>query len=181
MSINYKEFKAELKDKTRATFVGCLDRLSVQEIAGFALYSDASAMTISVSCNTVKHLKEMQEEEEGHNAYFKWSAGEWKYETINAKEFTGLTNLLQKENTIIGSNQGKFIENRNLLFNTAVEVLEELKKEGLFDKMTKEFVLMFGISDFSDAKLEINFANRLNNEAQAKEFENWLLSEADAD
>ena len=145
------------------------------------MYSDASALTISVSCNTYKHLKEMQSEEEGHDDYFKWSVGEWKYETINAKEFAGLTNLLQEENSAVEGNQGKFIENRNRLFNTAVEVLEELRKEGLFDKMTREFVLMFGISDFSDVKLEISFAKRLNNEALANEFENWLLSEADAD
>lgn len=177
MSIDYRKFKDELKDKTRATFNGCVERLDVNNIAGFALYSDASAMTISASCNTFKHLTEMQEEEEGYNIYFKWSVGEWKYETLNAKEFNNLTSLLREENQSNEGNQGRFIENRRTLFNTAVEVLEELKKEGLFDKMLDEFVLMFGVSDFSDVQLEISFAKRLNTEKQAAEFEQWLLSE----
>lgn len=177
MGISNQNFKEELKKITHATFKGCLERLDEKEIAGFGLYSDTSAMTISVSCNTFKHLKELQEDEEGEGVYFRWTVGEWKYEMINSKEFTELTAWMQEESRKTENNQGKFIQYRNYIYKTAVEVLEELKQEGVFSNMHKDFVLMFGVSDFSDVQMEISFVKRLNTVEQAKEFEEWLLTQ----
>lgn len=57
MNFEYTSFELELKEKTKSTFIGCTEKLDVKDIVGFALYSDNSAMTMSVSCNTYEHLK----------------------------------------------------------------------------------------------------------------------------
>jgi hypothetical protein len=178
MNFDYKKFEIDLKDKTRSTFIACTGKLDVKEIAGFALYSDNSAMTISVTCNTYQHLKELQieeVEEDGDEIYFKWTPGEWKYELVNAKEFQDLCALLR--DTHFDEKSGIFSTHRNMIYSTAVKVLKELRTEGLFEKMNNDFVLMFGVSDFSDHKLEISFVKSLNSKLLAEEFEKWIVTQ----
>ena len=55
--------------------------------------------------------------------------------------------------------------------------MEELKEESLFKNLNREFVLMFGISEFDDKEIEISFAKRLNDETKFMEFKNWIDSE----
>jgi Domain of unknown function (DUF4303) len=176
MNFDYKTFEIELKEKTKNTFIGCTEKLNIKDISGFALYSDNSAMTISVSCNTYEHLKEMQEEEKGYNEYFKWTPGEWKYEMINAKEFKNLSSILSDSH--FETNNASFLTHRNRIYNIAVKVLEQLKNENLFKETSNDFVLMFAVSDFSEPELEISFVKRLNSEIQSDEFEQWVLSES---
>jgi len=178
MNFDYKKFENDLKAKTKATFIACTGKLDVKEIAGFALYSDNSAMTISVTCNTYEHLKELQSEEveeDGDEIYFKWTPGEWKYELVNAKEFQDLCALLR--DTHFDEKSGIFSTHRNNIYSIAVKVLEELKAEELFKDMNDDFVLMFGVSDFSDHKLEISFVKRLNSKELADEFEQWIVTQ----
>lgn len=40
-------------------------------------------MSMSICCNTIPHLKDLQQEEKGNDEYFKWSINEWQYEMIN--------------------------------------------------------------------------------------------------
>lgn len=50
--MNYSEFKKNLKK---------------EGICGFGLYTDESVMSISISCNTITYLKELQQEEKGYD------------------------------------------------------------------------------------------------------------------
>lgn len=175
MNFDYDSFKIELKQKTKITFIGCTEKLDTKEISGFAIYSDTSAMTISISCNTYEHLKEMQQEEKGFDEYYKWTPGEWKYEMINAKEFKNLCILLSEAHFEV--NSAAFLTHRNKIYNIAVNLLEELRNENLFKEMSSDFVLLFGVSDFSEVKLEIEFNKKLNSEKLASEFEKWILTE----
>jgi hypothetical protein len=59
----------------------------------------------------------------------------------------------------------KFLEHRNNIYSIAVSTLQQLKIEGAFDKMQDDFVLQFGVRDFSDHALEIGFVQRLNAES----------------
>lgn len=83
--------------------------------------------------------------------------------------------LLQENNDKRPSNQ--WLKHRNEIYKIAVDVLSELKQEGTFDGLKKDFVLMFAISDFSDPKLEIGFVKKLNAPKIAQEFEQWLKEE----
>lgn len=179
MGFNIEKFKSELKPLTKSTFQKCLEKVDANEICGFSLYSDNSAMTISVSLNTHGHLEEMKEDDPEYEAYFRWTPGEWKYEMINAKAFAELNEMLQKAH--LDETDIAFLTHRNKVYNCAVEVLEELKQEGIFTKMEDDFVLMFAVSDFSEPELETNFVQRLNSEQLTNEFEVWLESEKDED
>lgn len=55
--------------------------------------------------------------------------------------------------------------------------MQELKQESQFKNSNREFVLMFGISDFEDKEIEKAMAQRLNDATQFMEFKNWLDSE----
>ena len=94
---------------------------------------------------------------------------------MNAKEFQYLCALLR--DTHFDENRGVFSIHRNEIYSTAVNVLEELRAEGLFENMNDDFVLMFGVSDFSDHKLEISFVKRLNADVLTQEFEAWIVTQ----
>ncbi|SCC26328.1 protein of unknown function [Gilliamella intestini] len=134
-------------------------------------------MSISISCNTITHLKELQQEEKDYDEYFKWSINEWKYEMINEMHFSKINEELLNEHNKISNNQILFIKHKDTIFKIAVEVLEELKEESLFKNLNSEFVLMFGISEFDDKEIEKVFAKRLNDETKFMEFKNWIDSE----
>ena len=172
MNFDYKNFEFELKEKTKIAFNACVEKIEIKDIAGFALYSDESAMTISASCNTYENLNRLQNKYPGSDIYFKWTPGEWKYELVREIEFEDLCTLLREAH--FNETTGIFSIHRNRINSTAVKVLEELRAEGLFKDMNDGFVLMFGVSDFSDHKLEIGFVKRLNSEVLANEFEQWI-------
>lgn len=181
MDFDYLAFKKELKEKTKLTYLGIINRLNRGDIAGFALYSDESAITISVSCNTFQHLDELISESEDEDReidriYYKWTPEEWKYEMINNKEFEVLSNQLRKHAQEL-INESQFLEHVEKTYNISVEALEELRMEELFKGTKDDFVLMFGISDFSDIPLEISFVKRLNFEKLALEFEKWIVTQ----
>lgn len=134
-------------------------------------------MSISISCNTITYLKELQQEEKGYDEYFKWSMNEWKNEMINEIHFSKINQELLNEHNKISNNQILFIKHKDTIFKIAVVVLEELKEESLFKNLNSEFVLMFGISEFDDKEIEISFAKRLNDETKFMEFKNWIDSE----
>jgi len=179
MEFNIKKFKSELKSITKSTFQKCLKKVDTTEICGFGLYSDNSAMTISVSLNTRDHLEEMRVDDPEYATYFRWTMGEWKYELINAEAYKELNEILQK--THFEGTDVAFSAHRNKIYNCAVEVLAELKQEGIFTTMEEDFVLMFAVSDFSEPELETSFVKKLNNEELTNEFEVWLESESEED
>ena len=181
MNFDTNDFKKTLKYLTKATFLKCLTKLDSKEICGFALYSDNSAMTMSVSLNTCSYLEERQEDNPKYVAYYRWTPGEWRYEMVNSKEFKIFDRSLQEahfEENETGSNAG-FLTHRNRVYNSAIAVLKELRQEGLFDKMTNNFVLMFAVSDFSEPDFEIDSVKQLNSAELASEFEQWLASESE--
>ena len=125
-------------------------------------------MSISISCNTITYLKELQQEEKGYDEYFKWSMNEWKYEMINEMHFSKINQELLNEHNKISNNQILFIKHKDTIFKIAVEILEELKEESLFKNLN---------SEFDDKEIEISFAKRLNDETKFMEFKNWIDSE----
>lgn len=172
--MDYIKLKRELKDLTKLTFLGCLEKLQKEDICGFGLYTDESVMSISISCNTIAYLKELQQEEEGYNEYFKWSMNEWKYEMINEAPFTDINKQLMLKFEELSEDENLFIKHKEVIFNISIEVLEELKKEQLFINLNEEFVLMVGVSELENKELEKYIVKRLNDKDKFIEFENWI-------
>lgn len=179
MQFDYASFQQRLEDLTRVTFKTSLTKLPAPEIAGFALYSDNAAMTISVSLNTFTHLRQLQAKSPEYADYYRWTPGEWRYEMINAKAFAELNQQLRDAHEEV--NKVFFDKHQYQVYECAVAVLEKLREEGTFDVLDEEAVLLFAVSDFSDPGFEIKTARRLNDAGKGDQFEAWIESEEEDD
>ena len=177
MNFDYEGFKESLKNVTRSTYETALTKMPPEDLCGFALYSDESAMSISVTINSAPHLAANRERKPRYADYYRWSPGEWKYETVNIAAFKDLNDLLQA--ALKEVDQGSWRKHRNRIYDSAVRALEELKKEGLFKDVSDDFVLMFAVSELSEQELEIEWVERLNRKSLAEEFAAWLETEED--
>jgi hypothetical protein len=180
--MEYKEydlFKKGLKNETKKLYLDFIDTENKDNICGFSLYSDESAMSVSAAINIYSHFNEIIKEESGYDSYFRFSPNEWKYDFIESKGMDDLSTFLQKG--LFSTPKQQFIEHRNKIYSIIVDVLEELKNEKIFDGLKDDFVLMFSITDFSDMELEFPFIRRLNSEEIVREFEKWKMEEADDD
>lgn len=175
---NFKQFKSKLKKSTKKAFLQLREKH--KNICAFGLYSDESAMSISISYNIQSHLKEMWDDDPDEKAYYRWSPGEWFCESYVNDEFEELNRELYPRH-LAGerfSTDEEFLKFREDLFNTAVEVLLELKNEELFDEFNEEFILLFSVSEYENMEKEIEWVKQLNSEESAKQFEEWLIEDS---
>jgi DNA polymerase/3'-5' exonuclease PolX len=56
MGFDYQRFEITLKEKVQLALNACVEKLTYENIAGFALCSDESAMSISVLWNKYEHF-----------------------------------------------------------------------------------------------------------------------------
>jgi Domain of unknown function (DUF4303) len=173
---NFEQFKFKLKQSTKKNFLQLKEEN--KDICAFGLYSDESAMSISISYNTAIHLNELQDEDPDEKTYYKWSPGEWICESDVIGDFEELNEELKPSAEERFSNDDEFLEFRDSLFNTAVEVLSELKSEGVFDGNDDNFVLLFSASEYENIEKEIKWVKQLNFEKSAKQFEDWLIEDS---
>lgn len=175
---NFAQFKSKLKKSIEKAFLQLKQKHN--DICAFGLYSDESAMSISISYNTKNHLKEMWDKDPDEKVYYRWSPGEWFSESYVTDEFEELNKELYLSHLAEEkfSTEEEFLEFRENLFNAAVEVLLELKNEGLFDEFDEEFILLFSVSEYENIEKEIEWVKQLNPEKPAKQFEEWLIEDS---
>ena len=173
---NFEQFKSKLKKSTEKVFLQLKEKH--KDICAFGLYSDESAMSISISYNTKNHLQEIQDEDPDEKVYYRWSPGEWFRESYLTGEFEELSEQLEPHTEERFSTEEEFLEFRRNLFDTAVEVLLELKNERLFKESDESFILLFSVSEYENIEKEIEWVKQLNAEKPAKEFEEWLIEDS---
>lgn len=173
--LNFQQFKSKLKKSTRKVFLQLTKEYN--DICAFGLYSDESAMSIAVSFNTESYFKEMWESDPDEKESYRWFPGEWFCESYqDSKDFDKLNKQISPNSSLNESfpTTTEFLEFRDNLYNTAVEVLSELKDEGLFSEFTNEFILLFAVSEFENEEKQIEWVEKLNSEKLSNEFEEWL-------
>jgi hypothetical protein len=175
----YELFRSELKKTAKQLFGEFIKTHNREEICGFALYSDDSAMSISAALNTYKHLDESRKEEPGYDSYFRFSPNEWEYDFLESKEMDDLSDFLKQG--LFQTPKKQFIEHRYKIYNIIVDILKDLKEENLFCELKDDFVLIFAITDFFDLELEVAAIKKLNSDDIAQEFEVWKKEEAEED
>ncbi|MCD7936785.1 MAG: DUF4303 domain-containing protein [Tannerellaceae bacterium] len=169
---NYESFKRALKQTTKETFALACEAFGKEGLSGFALFSDESAMTMSVIVNTVEYLEEAVREYPEEALYYKFTPDEWKDDAF-ASEYLDTLNdwLVEKHEELVGH---AFVEHRDIIFRIAVEVLEELKEENLFAGTNSTFVLLFAVSDSFDEEFMLNNFKRLNSGDLLVEYEEYI-------
>ncbi len=169
-----KWFEKELHKRTEEILLQFRHQYTFDEMCGFALYSDESAMSISVSINTYDFLKEKNLKYPGNDSSFKFSPGEWKFEMFYIAAMEELNSFLQEMHFKV--DEKEFDTYRRSIYDIAVKVLEQMKKEKMFP-INEQFVLLFSVSDYSDSDLEISYVKRLNSMKITDEFEYWIKNE----
>ncbi len=175
----YEFLKKELGKIAEQLYLEFIEEYPKEDICGFSIYSDESAMSVAVAINTHKHLEQAIKEEPDYASDFKFWPNEWEHDSLESKGLNDLSVILQEASFAAPKKQ--FAKHRSRIFGIMVDVMEELKNKKLFDELRDDFVLMFAATDFSDLEMEAGFAKRLNSEAIAQEFEAWKKEQEDFD
>ena len=96
----------------------------------YSLYTDSSAMTVSLSANSEEKLKAILDSDSDKSAenqsYYKWAISEWAYEGYGADLFSEISKGLR-----LSSERERFSDFKNSLINSLTNVLKKLMKRFL--------------------------------------------------
>jgi hypothetical protein len=168
----YEFLRNELRKVAEQLYREFVEKHPKENVCGFSIYSDESAMSVSVAINTRKHLEQKIKREPDYAASFRFWTNEWAYQSLESKGLGELNTVLQEAHFAIPERQ--FAKHREEIFGIMVDVLDELKNERLFDGLREDFILLFASTDFLNLEMAIGFARRLNSETIAREYEAWV-------
>ncbi|RKZ51156.1 MAG: hypothetical protein DRR16_23135 [Candidatus Parabeggiatoa sp. nov. 3] len=164
---DFDEFEKKLKKVTQEIFLS----INSKNVCGFSLFSDSDAGSILASFNTISHLENNWKEYPYEDKeYYRWYPAEWFEEGIPNEELDNLSLKLFKAEYFDDS----FMKHKEKVFKTIVNVLKELKDEGLFNSTGNDFVLVFYATDSEERQNELKWIKELNKEVLFKEYENWM-------
>ncbi|MFK3873764.1 MULTISPECIES: DUF4303 domain-containing protein [Pseudoalteromonas] len=168
-----------LREKIESAIKDCCLELKANHgqsnFYSFALYSDPDAASIAPSANTKDYLNELVSADPSDTIYYKWSPGEWQFEGVGAKHF----NEISKELFLLSSKANSVSEksnHRNIIFNSIIEALANVKQSGFFDSFAQNPIIVFSVIGNEDIKEEVRWISELNRIEEAEEFEQWIYT-----
>ncbi|MEK8018884.1 MAG: DUF4303 domain-containing protein [Candidatus Parabeggiatoa sp.] len=166
-NFDFDEFEKKLKKATKEIFLS----INSKNVCGFSLFSDSDAGSISASFNTISHLENnWKEYPDEVSEYYRWYPAEWFEEGIPNDELNNLSLKLFNVEYFDDS----FMKHKEKVFKTIVNILKELKDEGLFNSTGNDFVLVFYATDSEDIQNDLKWIKELNKEVLFKEYENGM-------
>ncbi len=170
-----KSLSEKIRKATFAAFKKALDEVGKEELCGFALYTDESAMSLGVTINTAEHFNAVTKKRPKFKVSNQWSPPEWKEEGYEEELFEEISDELSEYNEEIGNDDDQFTEFTQSFFEECVEILEDLKKT-IPEDINADFVLVFDISDYEDTDELVTWVKRLNSPEKAADFEKMMES-----
>ncbi|BDZ47993.1 hypothetical protein GCM10025867_02340 [Frondihabitans sucicola] len=168
MRLSRDQLATSIADAARSTWRElCADRPGVP-FAGFALYSDESAMTLLCSANTPENLTRLDEDDPEVADAVRWTPAEWDLEDIGSWFFDGVNEVLLE-----AFQAEEPLEERAAMFDAAVDALERLRDEGEFQDHP-DLVVMFRLSDDEHDERDSEWLARLNPADIVADYEEWL-------
>jgi uncharacterized protein YihD (DUF1040 family) len=167
-----KVLTTKIRKATFAAFKKALKEIGTEQLCGFALYTDESAMSLSVSINAETYLNKAAKRDPDNRTSYQWSPAEWKEEGYQEQLFAKLNDELYDYHEKLSDedSEEKFTKFTRDFFETCVSVLKELKKS-VPKGINKDFVVLFDISDYDDTDTLIAWVKKLNPPKKAKEYE----------
>ncbi|MCG7409229.1 DUF4303 domain-containing protein [Paenibacillus sp. ACRRX] len=173
--------KQEIKDAAVQAFSEIYNNNPHNPIISFALYSDEGAMTVCPSMNTIQHLNHAVKEEPDQALYYKYEPAEWAFEAQGADQAfesicTKLRNYILNAEESDDDNDASFVSFRDTLYDTCIEVLEELVRANFFSNISKnDIIVLFSVTDYEfDRNSSLKMISRLNSAPVIKEYTAWL-------
>lgn len=173
LTMNFDLLSQEIEDACRKCFSTLRLKYSSEEICGYAIYSDAGGLSVGPALNSKAHLEKVTADDPEDSIYYKWSPGEWAYESECSELFAKISNILREESKNLKTQQ-QFLEFRNSVYEACVTSLEKLIEDGFLSKGDEECVVVFTVFDAEEPKKEIEWIERLNLKNQSDEFLDWI-------
>ncbi len=151
---------------SRISFSGLIDHGKGAGFYAFILYTDADCYTVLPSANAIeKHKEKIAREgveDPKEMAGYKWSIGEWAYESWKAEAFDAICQDLS-EASQSACELGTFPEFRQQVHAAMIKALASLDGEGFFGSIRNEIVLFISSSDYDESiEMENRSAQVLN-------------------
>ncbi|WP_309144063.1 DUF4303 domain-containing protein [Streptomyces sp. PKU-MA01144] len=134
--------------------------------SGYALYSDADAMTVCLSANTRAHLASMRTTDPDDAEYYVWTPAEWALEGISHEHFDALCRKSAASSATGGATERE--RRREAVYEACVTALESLVEEGVFGTAGIR-VVVFAVSDVADPVREVEWIRRLNPPSRSRD------------
>ncbi|MDH7447643.1 DUF4303 domain-containing protein [Aquimarina sp. 2201CG14-23] len=168
-NMDFNALKQQIKKVTKRAFLENVAKYG-KEICAFALVSDDGAMTVVPYTNTIAHLQKMQKDDPDYKEVYEFEPAEWYTSDGANDEIDAICSVLNKEVLRDNINFEVF---KNQLFETCVQVLEELQKENFFmDNVEKDILVLFSISDTNEPEENlIKWAKRTNIKTYGEAYE----------
>lgn len=174
--MDFEILKQQIEKAAKKAFLEVYEKHGAEDIYSFALYSDEGAMTVCPAANTMK----VTENTDGEEAlYYKYEPAEWTYEMEGANEdFNEICSQLRTELYKHNDDEQWFKGFQSKLYSACIEVLEKLKNENFFTRITgKDVFLIFTVSDYEFEKKDLqNLIIRLNDNKYKSEYLNWMAT-----
>jgi len=160
VSMDFDSLKQQIKKAAKNAFLENVTKHG-EEICAFALVSDDGAMTVVPYTNTKTHLLKMQKEDPVYKEVYEFEPSEWYTSDGANDEINTICNILNKYVLDENIDFGAF---KKELFETCVQILEELQQDNFFkDNLQKDILVLFGISDTLEPEEHlIKWAKRIN-------------------
>ncbi|MFB6992029.1 DUF4303 domain-containing protein [Streptomyces sp. NPDC056178] len=169
--MDFNILQREVRQAARDAFVELTEQYPDQ-VCGYALYSDADAITICCAANTRDHLTRMQAHDPADADLYVWSPPEWAFEGIAAQRFDEFCTQL-REYEWACRNRDDFDPDvlRNQVYETCVAALDSLAHGGFFGGPDRESVVVFIVSDDEEPKRDRRWIQRLNPPHLARQYD----------
>lgn len=172
--MNFDKLKSQIEEATREAFIEMVAKHKAEGIYAFALYSDDGAMTVCPATNTLEKLKNADSDD---LAYYKFSEAEWMYEGEGADaKFKAICTLVREKVIKKGDDEKWFEDFQNKLYETCIEVLENLKNEGFFKSVLDvDIFLNFEVTEYEFRRKKVKeIISRLNGDKYKNEYFEWM-------
>lgn len=160
------DFKKDLKQLVKITWLELLKKQDVKELAGFAIFTNSEMSTFFIVANTVNNINKSKYPKDT-----KWICPNWDIHDIASPKATD-ENLLDRIYEIFDkeTTDENFESYSDDLFRLYCEILFELKLDGLFDETTEDFILLTQIGDSFMNNQEFKSLKLILSEKELREY-----------
>lgn len=119
--MDWKGFEDECFDITLSLVNGLVCENKDDVIYALCLYTDSSAMIVSLSANSekgfFKSINTNEDNDDEMKNYYRWAFSEWLYDAYGTSEFSGGSNILRGD-TLRDIDFNSFFQKSNLHLDT---------------------------------------------------------------
>ncbi|NUL38958.1 DUF4303 domain-containing protein [Kosakonia sacchari] len=162
--MEWDELEIKCLQATVAAIKKLLAENPEENFYAFSLYTDSSAMTVSLSANSEQQVNSILDSEENtskeNQDYYKWTTSEWAYEGVYPDFFNDISKSLRES-----PDRANFSQFKKNLIQTLINTLKKVKHGELSLVLSASVVFVSITDDDESENIENISAQSINNES----------------